>query len=139
MGPVVEVLRAGDQLDHFGRRSLEFLFCGTAAGIISVAEGSCYASPQASSASFSIIAPSASMPAARQKRSKLADTSSQALPTAPEVVGGKTVEAVLNLVMALLSFAGIITQSLQAQGEQRRFSFFNIQRGIPLPNTRRIS
>jgi len=31
--------------------------------------------------------------------------------------------------MALLSFRGISTPSLQAQGEQRRPSFFNIGRG----------
>jgi len=33
--------------------------------------------------------------------------------------------------MALLSFRGISTPSLPAQGEQRRFSYFNIQRDIP--------
>ena len=33
--------------------------------------------------------------------------------------------------MALLSFRGISTPSLPAQGEQRRFSYFNIQRGNP--------
>jgi hypothetical protein len=32
--------------------------------------------------------------------------------------------------MALLSFRGIDTPSLQAQGEQRRFSYFNIRRDI---------
>jgi hypothetical protein len=31
----------------------------------------------------------------------------------------------------LLSFRGISTPSLRAQGEQRRFSYFNIQRGNP--------
>jgi hypothetical protein len=31
--------------------------------------------------------------------------------------------------MALLSFRGISTPSLPAQGEQRRFSYFNIPRG----------
>src|SRR5580704_5858253 len=70
--------------------------------------------PQASSASFSIIAPSASMPAARQNRSKLADTSSQALPTAPIFVEGNAVAVVLTLFMALLSFRGISTPSLPA-------------------------
>jgi hypothetical protein len=34
--------------------------------------------------------------------------------------------------MALLSFRGISTPSLPAQGGQRRFSYFNIQRGNPL-------
>jgi hypothetical protein len=71
------------------------------------------------------------MPAARQNRSKLADTSSQALPTAPTFVEGNTVDVVLILFMALLSFRGISTPSLPAQGEQRRFSYFNIQRGNP--------
>jgi hypothetical protein len=33
--------------------------------------------------------------------------------------------------MALLSFRGIITPSLTAQGEQRRSSYFNIRRGDP--------
>ena len=69
------------------------------------------------------------MPAARQNRSKLADTSSQALPTAPISVGGKAVDVVLTLFMALLSFRGISTPSLPAQGEQRRSSYFNIRRG----------
>src|SRR6202163_1755391 len=87
--------------------------------------------PQASSASFSIIAPSASTPAAKQNRSKLADTSSHALPTAPISVGGKAIDVVLTLFMALLSFRGISTPSLPAQGGQRRFSYFNIQRGHP--------
>src|SRR5450755_4146726 len=71
------------------------------------------------------------MPAARQNRSKLADTSSQALPTAPIFVDGNTVGVVLILFMALLSFRGITTPSLPAQSEQRRFSYFNIQRDIP--------
>jgi hypothetical protein len=64
-------------------------------------------------------------------RSKLADTSSQALPTAPLFVEANTVDVVLILFMALLSFRGISTPSLPAQGEQRRFSYFNIQRGNP--------
>jgi hypothetical protein len=34
--------------------------------------------------------------------------------------------------MALLSFRGINTPSLPAQGGQRRFSYFNIQRGNPI-------
>jgi hypothetical protein len=33
--------------------------------------------------------------------------------------------------MALLSFRGISTPSLMAQGEQRRSSIFNIRRGNP--------
>jgi hypothetical protein len=75
--------------------------------------------------------PSVSIPAARQKRSKLADTSSHALPTAPKAVAGKALAVVLNLFMALLSFRGISTPSLLAQGEQRRSSYFNIGWGNP--------
>src|ERR1035438_9913276 len=71
------------------------------------------------------------MPAARQNRSKLADTSSQALPTAPIFVEGNAVGVVLILFMALLSFRGISTPSLPAQGQQRRFFYFNIQRDNP--------
>ena len=37
----------------------------------------------------------------------------------------------LNLFMALLSFRGISTPSVYAEGEQRRSSFFNIGRDIP--------
>jgi hypothetical protein len=37
---------------------------------------------------------------------------------------------VIALFMALLSFRGISTPSLQAQGEQRRSSYFNIDRDI---------
>jgi hypothetical protein len=44
---------------------------------------------------------------------------------------GKAVSVVLNLFMALLSFRGISTPSLPAQGEQRRSSFFNSRRDIP--------
>src|SRR5208337_2155137 len=73
------------------------------------------------------------MPAARQNRSKLADTSSQALTTAPIFVEGNTVGVVLILFMALLSFRGISTPSLSAQGEQRCFSYFNIERDNSKP------
>ncbi len=38
---------------------------------------------------------------------------------------------VVCFFMALLSFRGISTPSLNAQGEQRRFSLFNIPRDIP--------
>ena len=37
---------------------------------------------------------------------------------------------VIGVFMALLSFRGISTPSLQAQGEQRRSSYFNIHRDI---------
>jgi hypothetical protein len=46
-------------------------------------------------------------------------------------VEGNTIGAVLILFMALLSFGGISTPSLPAQGEQRRSSNFNIQLGNP--------
>jgi hypothetical protein len=37
----------------------------------------------------------------------------------------------VDVFMALLSFCGFDTPSLPAQGGQRRFSYFNIQRGNP--------
>src|ERR1700738_4692577 len=73
--------------------------------------------------------PSASIPAVRQNRSKLTETASQALSTAPIPVGGKAVNGVIAFFMALLSFRGISTPSLPAQGEQRRSFYFNIPRG----------
>src|ERR1700676_5052669 len=75
------------------------------------------------------MVPSASIPAVRQNRSKLTETASQALSTVPIPVGGKAVNAVIAFFMALLSFRGISTPSLPAQGEQRRSSYFNIPRG----------
>jgi hypothetical protein len=74
------------------------------------------------------MVPSASIPAVRQKRSKLTETASQALSTAPIPVRGKAVNGVIAFFMALLSFRGISTPSLPAQGEQRRSSYFNILR-----------
>jgi hypothetical protein len=62
---------------------------------------------------------SVSMPAARQNRSKDADTSSHALPTG---AFGIAFVFMVNVFMALLSFRGISTPSLPAQGEQRRSS-----------------
>jgi hypothetical protein len=44
---------------------------------------------------------------------------------------GKAVNGVIAFFMALLSFRGISTPSLPAQGEQRRSSYFNIPRGNP--------
>ena len=55
-----------------------------------------------------------------------------ALPTGLKTAGGKAVAVVILVFMALLSFRGISTPSLSAQGEQRRPSFFNIRRDIPL-------
>src|SRR5260370_24170495 len=78
------------------------------------------------------MVPSASIPAVRQNRSKLTETASQALSTVPIPVGGKAVNAVIAFFMALLSFRGISTPSLPAQGEQRRSSYFNIPRGNSL-------
>src|SRR5664280_1291595 len=75
------------------------------------------------------MVPSASIPAVRQNRSKLTETASQALSTAPIPVGGEAINVVLTFFMALLSFRGISTPSLPAQGEQRRSSYFNIPRG----------
>jgi len=72
------------------------------------------------------------MPAAKQKRSKLAETSSNALPTALIAGEVKTAAFVLIVFMALLSFRGISTPSLPAQGEQRRSSFFNKSWDIPI-------
>ena len=82
--------------------------------------------PQSSSASFSIIAESASMPAVKQNRSKLADTSSQALPTAPAFIGGKAVSVVLTLFMALLSFVESAPRAywLKASNAAPSFSTF---------------
>src|SRR5450759_28054 len=77
------------------------------------------------------MVPSASIPAVRQNLSKLTETASQALSTAPSPVGGKAVNGVIAFFMALLSFRGISTPSLPAQGEQRRSSYFNIPRGNP--------
>jgi hypothetical protein len=39
---------------------------------------------------------------------------------------------VISLFMALLSSRGISTPSLQAQGEQRRSSYFNNHRDMPM-------
>jgi hypothetical protein len=64
-----------------------------------------------------IIAPSVSIPAARQNRSKDADTSSHALPTGAL---GTALVIMVDVFMALLSFRGFGTPSLPAQGEQRR-------------------
>src|SRR6266404_6318551 len=50
------------------------------------------------------MVPSASIPAVRQNRSKLTETASQALPTAPIPVGGEAINVVLTFFMALLSF-----------------------------------
>src|SRR5262249_15644489 len=82
--------------------------------------------PKSPSASFSITAESASMPAVKQNRSKLADTSSQALPTAPAFIGGKAVSVVLTLFMALLSFVESAPRAywLKASNAPPSFSTF---------------
>src|SRR5208337_816117 len=70
-------------------------------------------------------------PAVRQKRSKLAATSCQA---SARFAVGTTAVNVVGFFMALLSFRGFDTPSLQAQGEQRLPPIFNIQRGNPKPS-----
>src|SRR5216684_1841972 len=68
------------------------------------------------------------MPDARQKTSKLADMLASA--SIFKACDGIAVDVVCPF-MALLSFRGIDTPSLPAQGEQRRLSLFNIRRGNP--------
>ena len=68
------------------------------------------------------------MPDARQNSSKLAEMFARA--SSFNALVGMAVD-VVSLFMALLSFVGIITPSLAAQGEQRRFPDFNIDRDIP--------
>src|SRR3979409_490188 len=65
------------------------------------------------------------MPDAKQKTSKLADMLASA--SIFKSRNGIAV-VVVNPFMALLSFRGIDTPSLPAQGEQRRPSLFNIRR-----------
>ena len=84
--------------------------------------------PHAVCASASIISPSASSPAARQSLSKLAEMLASA--SIFNSLAGIAVD-VISLFMALLSSREISTPSLQAQGEQRRFFYFNNDRDIP--------
>ena len=65
------------------------------------------------------------MPEARQNTSKLAQMFARA--SSFSALVGMAVD-VVSLLMALLSFRGISTPSLSAQGEQRRFAYFNIDR-----------
>jgi hypothetical protein len=67
------------------------------------------------------------MPDARQNSSKLAEMFARA--SSFNALVGMAVD-VVSLFMALLSFRGIDTPSLSAQGEQRRPSYFNIDRDI---------
>jgi hypothetical protein len=62
-----------------------------------------------------------------QNLSKLADMLASA--SIFNSLVGITVD-VISLFMALLSFRGIHTQSLQARGEQRRSFYFNNDRDI---------
>ena len=89
--------------------------------------------PHAVCASASIISPSASSPAARQSLSKLAEMLASA--SIFNSLAGIAVD-VISLFMALLSSRGISTPSLQAQGEQRRFFYFNNDRDIPCSGDR---
>src|SRR5208283_188435 len=92
--------------------------------------------PHAVLASFSIISASASIPEARQKLSKLAViVASASILTA---LAGIAVD-VISLFMALLSSRGISAPSLQAQGEQRRSSYFNNDRTIAPGLSRNVS
>ena len=94
--------------------------------------------PQTSSASFSSMALTVSRPAARQKRSKLADTSSKALPTGPL---GTALVVVLNLFMALLSFRGITTRAyrLKASNAAPSISTFAGTSPLMYPTSARIA
>jgi len=69
------------------------------------------------------------MPEAKQNSSKLAEMFARA--SIFTALVGIAVD-VVRLSMALLSFRGFDTPSLPAQGEQRRSSFFNIRRDIPV-------
>jgi len=53
-------------------------------------------------------------------------------------MSGNAVPIVIDFFMALLSFRGFNTPSLPAQGEQRRSSYFNINRDIPLRSDRTL-
>src|SRR5829696_5182 len=85
--------------------------------------------PQAACASRSIISARASTPEAKQNSSKLAEMFARA--SSFNALVGMAVD-VVSLFMALLSFRGIDTPSLPAQGEQRRPIYFNIDRDISL-------
>ena len=71
------------------------------------------------------------MPEARQKTSKLADMLVSA--SIFKACAGIAVDVIVSF-MALLSFRGIDTPSLAAQGEQRRLSLFNIRRDNSPPS-----
>src|ERR1700674_2389480 len=68
------------------------------------------------------------MPDAKQKTSKLADMLASASIFKSR---DRIAVVVVNPFMALLSFRGIDTPSLPAQGERRRPSLFNIRRDNP--------
>src|SRR6516164_4919134 len=95
--------------------------------------------PQGASASFSILAESASMPLVKQNRSKLADTSSQALPTAPAFIGGKAVSVVLTLFLALLSFVESTPRAYRLKASNAAPSFSTFPGTIPLLRPHRHS
>jgi hypothetical protein len=81
--------------------------------------------PHSAATSASIIAPSASSPAAKQSRSKLALISASAVLNPGDTT---PLPAVLFLFVALLASHGVNTPSLSAQGGQRRSRFLNISR-----------
>jgi len=68
------------------------------------------------------------MPDAKQNSSKLAEMFARA--SSFNALVGMAVD-VVSLFMALLSFVGIITPSLAAQGEQRRFPISTSTGTIP--------
>jgi hypothetical protein len=68
----------------------------------------------------------------RRSEAKLIATSSISFNAGVKIGAGKAVAVVLFLFTALLSFRGIGTPSRQAPGEQRRPSFFNNRRDIPV-------
>src|SRR5262245_8853303 len=74
------------------------------------------------------------MPAAKQKRSKLAETSSNALPTASIVGEAKTAACGLIVFMALLSFRGISTPSLPGSRRATPLLIFQQKLGHPPVN-----
>jgi hypothetical protein len=71
------------------------------------------------------------MPDAKQNSSKLAEMFARA--SSFNALVGMAVD-VVSLFMALLSFVGIITPSLAAQGEQRRFPISTSTGTIPADN-----
>src|SRR5437763_3890564 len=81
--------------------------------------------PQIACASRSIISPRASMPEARQNKLEARRNLRQGLKLQRS---RRNRSRCSKLVHGVAFLCGIITPSLAAQGEQRRFSYFNIER-----------